>query len=416
MSENASTISIEDVKNLGVSPGYIEGVFKELAKMDVPLEADPLAYGPKYLAAKIARCRNYLSRTEQIYSELSFRLSVAKRLKLRAEAEFSVKEAHLLTNDPTVRSQRSVSDRKAQVVMQLVEEMKFLNSVSEVLQDLDNTLTVVKSKRADLKDIQGRIRDQMKLCQEMVALGSHWGSKLPPGQKSPDFKSARGYAVEHKDDLDALIDSDDRSELTDLEEAESSDLEDLLASEKPEATGSIAKMRKQMEDSLEEDSSGDPPEEDEEDSSGDPPEEDEDPSGDPPEEDEDPSGDPPEEDEVAEDDLQDFLDDLGVTEDPPSDPVKVQKATKVESKKSDPSKDPVVEAVIEESKDAPNAGDTIFEGREGKTAKQVEKDHLASTVTNDDVDSFLESMEDNLEPDSALVSEEINFDDLLGGL
>ena len=38
-------------------------------------------------------------------------------------------------------------------------------------------MTVIKAKRTDLKDLQGRLRDQLKLCQEQIALGQRWGSK-----------------------------------------------------------------------------------------------------------------------------------------------------------------------------------------------------------------------------------------------
>lgn len=38
-------------------------------------------------------------------------------------------------------------------------------------------MTAIKSKRADLRDVQGRLRDQMRLCQEEVGLGGKWGSK-----------------------------------------------------------------------------------------------------------------------------------------------------------------------------------------------------------------------------------------------
>jgi hypothetical protein len=38
-------------------------------------------------------------------------------------------------------------------------------------------MTVIKAKRTDLKDLQGRLRDQLKLCQEQISLGQRWGSK-----------------------------------------------------------------------------------------------------------------------------------------------------------------------------------------------------------------------------------------------
>ena len=53
-------------------------------------------------------------------------------------------------------------------------------------------MTVVKAKRDDLKDILGRIRDQLKLCQEEIGLGSRWGSAPAPGQAVPSRSAGVG--------------------------------------------------------------------------------------------------------------------------------------------------------------------------------------------------------------------------------
>jgi hypothetical protein len=48
---------------------------------------------------------------------------------------------------------------------------------------------VVRIKRADLKDIQGRLRDQLKVCQEEIGLGGRWGragSSLRPSDPAGD--------------------------------------------------------------------------------------------------------------------------------------------------------------------------------------------------------------------------------------
>ena len=60
---------------------------------------------------------------------------------------------------------------------------------------------VVKSKRYDLKDIQGRLKDQMHLCQEEIGLGSRWGSRIPdaPELTLPPAQVAAG--LQHVEDL-----------------------------------------------------------------------------------------------------------------------------------------------------------------------------------------------------------------------
>lgn len=420
MSEDQPQTQITDIRKLGVSESWIEGIFQELSRMDVTLEQDPLSYGPKYLTAKIARCRNYLSRTEQLFNEISYRLSVAKRLKLRCETDFTVKESHLLTNDPTVRSQRSVSDRKAQVVMALIEEKRVIQEVESVLQDLENTLTVVKSKRADLKDIQGRIRDQIKLCQELVALGNHWGSRLPPNTKAPDLSKARGYVKDESNDLDSVIDTDDREELTeDLDYAEEPELDALLEAEvsKPATKGTFSKLREEIA------SASDEEEDEEVEDSG---EVEPEPTPDPPQPESAPAEDPPKAEKVEgvpteskDEDLEDFLNDLGVTEPIEENASEEQKPKKADPPKADPpktvSEETLEEVVADAVEGKPNAGDDIFKGKEEKTASEV-AGKLEATVSKGDVDTFFDAMEENLEPESSVVSEEIDFDDLLGDL
>ena len=54
----------------------------------------------------------------------------------------------------------------------------------------DGALLGDKGSAEDLKDVQGRIRDQIKLCQEEIGLGGRWGSKPVPGREAPDLESS----------------------------------------------------------------------------------------------------------------------------------------------------------------------------------------------------------------------------------
>jgi hypothetical protein len=65
--------------------------------------------------------------------------------------------------------------------MKLKGEVEEVSHLQSVLDDLETLVTVIKAKRSDLRDVQGRLRDQIRLCQEEIGLGSHWGSKPPPG-------------------------------------------------------------------------------------------------------------------------------------------------------------------------------------------------------------------------------------------
>lgn len=160
-----------------VTPDYIEQVFSSLEAMTVELDDDPLEYGPRRLAHKVAETRTHLSRCEQVSLQIARLLQQYKRGHRAAQLEFDLKLQHMLANDPEVRAGRNVADRNAIATVKLNEQREAMSHMEVVIQDLEVVMTAIKSKRADLRDVQGRLRDQMRLCQEEVGLGGKWGSK-----------------------------------------------------------------------------------------------------------------------------------------------------------------------------------------------------------------------------------------------
>jgi hypothetical protein len=165
---------------------YTQRVFSALGAMEVSLDADPLAHGPKRMNAKIAVCRNHLDRCQQIYLQMSNDLHVLNRAMRLAKVEFDLRMQDMLTNDPETRAGRSVRDREAIATMKIRDEREAMATIESSISDLDAVMTVVKAKRDDLKDILGRIRDQLKLCQEEIGLGNRWGTAPAPGARIPN--------------------------------------------------------------------------------------------------------------------------------------------------------------------------------------------------------------------------------------
>lgn len=170
-----------------VDDEYVKRIFAALEKMDVPLDADPIVYGPKRLNAKVALCRQHLSRCQQIYLQVSNDLHHLNRALRQAKVDFDLQMQDLFANDPDVRSGKNVRDREAIATMKLRSEREAIQHIESAVQDLDSVMTVVKGRREDLKDVQGRIRDQVKLCQEEIGLGVKWGSAIHPGSKPIDL-------------------------------------------------------------------------------------------------------------------------------------------------------------------------------------------------------------------------------------
>jgi hypothetical protein len=186
-----------------LDPQYADGIFNELTTLEVQLDADPLAYGPKRLNGKIALARKMTARCERMFLDVSQRLSTYKRKLRSAETIFDLSKKHLLANDPEVRAGRAVSERDAIATGKLKTELQAVHTATHAVEDLEAVLVVVKAKRGDLRDVQGRLRDQIRLCQEEIGLGGRWGSKSPRGTElEPGQGFADGADVE---DVEKLI-------------------------------------------------------------------------------------------------------------------------------------------------------------------------------------------------------------------
>ena len=163
-----------------VDEAYITRIYADLGDMEVELDADPLRYGPKRLNGKVAGCRRQLNRCQQIYLQLSSDLQQFKRAHRQAKLDYDLQMQDMFANDPNVRAGKNVRDREAIAGTKLVTEREAISGMESAVSDLEAVLQVVKAKREDLKDIQGRLRDQVKLCQEELNLGDRWGSSPPP--------------------------------------------------------------------------------------------------------------------------------------------------------------------------------------------------------------------------------------------
>ena len=205
-----------------VTPDYIEQVFTSLEAMNVELDDDPLEYGPRRLAQKVAETRTHLSRCEQLSLQISRLLQQYKRGHRAAQLEFDLKLQHMLANDPEVRAGRNVADRNAIATVKLNEQREAMSHMEVVIQDLEVVMTALKSKRADLRDVQGRLRDQMRLCQEEVGLGGKWGSKTPGS--TPNLSNAPLVDTKALRELDAMFSGE-------IHLSEVSDLSDLTVGE-----------------------------------------------------------------------------------------------------------------------------------------------------------------------------------------
>ena len=176
-----------DTQNLTLSDEQISMIYAELAELHVELDDDPLLYGPKRLNGKIALTRKLLTRCEQIFLELSRRLHGCQREHRKHTALLDMAKQDLLANDPEVRAGRNIADRDAIAAIKLRPQIEQVQKLETATTDLETVLTVVKAKRLDIKDLQNRLKDQIKVCQDEIGLGARWGSAKPPSEATTEL-------------------------------------------------------------------------------------------------------------------------------------------------------------------------------------------------------------------------------------
>jgi len=80
--------------------------------------------------------------------------------------------------------------------VKLKDEWLEVEKLSLIQDDLESLHTVIVAKRADLKDVQARIRDQMSLCQAELSLGGKWGDSYLPSVPDHIHKASPSISVD----------------------------------------------------------------------------------------------------------------------------------------------------------------------------------------------------------------------------
>lgn len=172
-----------------ISSEWVDNTYTKLGNLDVVLDPNPLEHGPAVLNQKTSEVRTALSNVEKLFMEVSHNLHTYKRKLTTFKLQFNMEQTRLVASDPHVRAGRSQSEREALASTKLTHLTVQINSLELAVQDLDAVLSVIKAKRTDLKDIQNRLKDQLRLCQEQIMLGQRWGRSpsltLTPPLKSP---------------------------------------------------------------------------------------------------------------------------------------------------------------------------------------------------------------------------------------
>ncbi len=151
-----------------LSQEKLSQMLEEVSTYEVTLEEDPTLphLGTRYLQKSIAQCRKFSNRVQH-YLQLAMRyerslLTEIKQVEL--DMEFKLKE--LLADDPIVRQQKALEDRKALAEMQLKTESENLKGLRIKLIDIQETVKILKFKYGDLQRTNNDIKIQRSLVKD----------------------------------------------------------------------------------------------------------------------------------------------------------------------------------------------------------------------------------------------------------
>ena len=213
-----------------VDESRIKLVHEEMQGMvEITLDADPLSAGPKQMQNKKAAVRNHLSRCTQIELQLLEDRGWFQRELTRETAKYDIEYTDLIANNPHVRAGRSTADREAAAKVILADAVRRIKDLELSVEDLERLLTVVKFKKADLKNLQSQLRDQLKICEHELALGNKWTKRAA---SSSDHYSQTAADANVVDDLLDAVDGSDPEPVIEFVDEEEEEEE----TEAPEAT------------------------------------------------------------------------------------------------------------------------------------------------------------------------------------
>ena len=146
----------------------LDQILEEVSSYSVDIEEDPTLpeLGTRYLQRVLSTCRNYTNRVT-FYLQATMRLDKALKSEIRLtelDLEFKVKAK--LADDPLVRQQSSIEDRKAVAFGMLRAESECLDALRVRLVDIEETVKILKMKHGELLRTSADIKLQRSIVKD----------------------------------------------------------------------------------------------------------------------------------------------------------------------------------------------------------------------------------------------------------
>lgn len=196
----------------------INEILKVVEEKSVNLDEDPISKGPKWLNAKVAKCRNLTTKIQAYEREVERSIMVFERKLNKLEAEYEMKLNDKLANDNSVKQLTSSKDRQAKAEDLLRDLKQEILEVETDMTDFKHVRSVIKSKVRELREVTSNIRLQRDLIKQELKLGADQGDNF--GTDDPDLH------IDHSEmDVEAEEEEEDEEDV-DLSEMFGEDDED----------------------------------------------------------------------------------------------------------------------------------------------------------------------------------------------
>lgn len=146
----------------------LDKILEEIAGYEIGLVEDPTLseFGIKYIQQCVSKCRQYLNRVQYYLQVCSGQEKTIKKTIFILETDLDLKMKNLITDDPIVRRQPSITDRIAAATSQLIVEHNALSDARIKHQELVETIKIIKMKHRELQSTSSDIKMQRQLIKD----------------------------------------------------------------------------------------------------------------------------------------------------------------------------------------------------------------------------------------------------------
>jgi hypothetical protein len=162
-------------------------ILDEIMSYNIELEVDPTQphLKTKYIQKLVSTCRSYQNRVHSYLQQVKRQENSLKIDIKNRELDLDLKMRSKLADDPVVRKQPSIEDRKAVAASMLDAEYKEIQEVKLELMDVEETCKLIKFKYDQLKQTSADIKLQRALVRDDIMERLGGGSGYDPPTNTP---------------------------------------------------------------------------------------------------------------------------------------------------------------------------------------------------------------------------------------